>query len=1737
MITNDDPIYRVFVATGQEPSENEEFDEPDRLYMEEQVKLLNLNNPNTAHYLPRWMNEKEVFQKIRLIQSTNQASKKRTPILQLMMHLLEEPVFSEQSLMNFKKQGGKIAITADGFPTQNDDYYKLEMIHYLFLADQIVFFNKEDIKLALDFIEQDPILKYKYTLKTKVKNALVLTEGEDISKFYHSLYDNLCKCSQDYAQEHCLSTEQKVDKEFSHTRAALKWSHVYKSRTLAESRAFIQFNRTNQSMKTHQGIDLEERSNRNFQALRKRLKNMEGPYTEGMKQRLEKSKKPKHMLAPEELEKFKILYRSEWMLKHVTSETSRKLIEGSGRALRSVNEVERRGKEGQHVHVIKGEGHSDNVFFTVGPGEIETADFLDYENTVVRVALDRLNESHTLNAQQGMWTSDHFFAYSTLQTGDVVNIYGCDFWDSYRKQDPGKNDRYIKNYHFKNNGIERVQTVEKGDEIFCYPLIKPALILLVIEKVRFMGEEVWEKVMHDRDINHLQRLVQVCFHPGRFELHRPAEFYLSTPGTEVQIRTPKMVHQLKLDMQKCLCHPDKKSVVLAAFQGDKKAVFSAIEKCKTGCITKIKSEILIGKNTGSADVFGAAILGGHLELVQLLLQTYPNITNGDPYEQVLSFYGISIDTLGEQKEKKDSEELDNIKTITRRFFDLLAQGNIDNVHPHIFKPFTIYVSLIEKAVMEYNIKDEEIILAMINRVSFAPNDHLLVLGAYIKSIPVMKKILEKGFLPESKRLIPSFRAIEEFEEYGINLRKLPSGFTPLLTAVYGHESTDDFEVIKFLLDKDVSINQQYSRAVLYEDQDIPSNRNHPLEGYAALHLAVQKKDVGLVQFLTQRGADRYLRAADGTTPFSMAEIQAQEGFVDIYKFFKQLGQNNIPHVNSHVNRMKESCQIHERYTFVILSGEHSKFGRFFVLNPKETHESYRPKTSVLCTFKQRTSVFEVSNFIDAMDYFDFNLKKETIDFKEITFLTGASSEDSVYYQYTILACDIESGSDNLWEEVSNPGVINSNMKGVLASDLLKFVRPYKNFLGQQGLANSLSIDILLYLAHRGRKITPFSFSETSFLNQLFQDFLSAEYEQVALARKGDTRALQATLKHRPFIGTLVPTIRGTGCHFGLKINLNDGTTREPVSLETSAFKAALEANQLECAYQLLVHSQALNDRFWNLFGNNRIDLAKIVIMQGHIGLYEQLRKQDKHYSDRWAFNFASECKQYELARYIVNTHSEVGYFLECLKKAIINASPERHDLLKVYDKTKHGGMVELLQAASKTEVADTFKELLAISTKEERVKTVAYILSDWFEKDVIGKVKFWIPFLDKDEAYEILLVSEKSGSQKWDVYYESVFLIAPLCLERIKTEKRLPIRIQSIWSCEALKLCLQHRNTSMLIVIVCYGKGFFDNEDIAFIVNNNILDETFIRRLQESDGLELFLDRLWPFHGKDSTLFFWLNNQLAQRKDLGIVWEWVLKNRIIPTMEGKGNVLIVDMISILIKSPILEGLLITHVLKDPNRDAYLGKMWSTYDEMVFLWLIKHCSFSLNTPVQGLNGGETPFTHVLSFVFRIDNRADTEKALQKQITLLRTMIDTGQVDFKAKEKRFGETCALSILEHNKSFLRHGDPRLKLYDIPQIKKELEQGNWLALRYHMLDAIAFFEQGLNDSQSELKKNSETQNTLSPNASWLPALQAIRTKVENSRTEADVRNVAPLVQPLIDALAAANHDTPNITKGVKPA
>lgn len=328
----------------------------------------------------------------------------------------------------------------------------------------------------------------------------------------------------------------------------------------SEKQSIIEKNQSYGRTKRITGFDIDDKGERNFRALRTRLKMVEGPMPEEMIAYIKEKKDTKDLLTPEEKIFFHRIIEGDWVLKHVTPSLDK--IVNNGNMLLSGDECKRRFGERHETHTNKTQGHSDNVFFSFGPGDIETVRFLDHVPTVITVDYKRLLKEK--NGLKSTWFSDHFYAYSDQQTGERVNVYGTTYSVNYRLifEENNREPHWIKECTFSHSdGTFYKQIIHQGEEIFTYPRLDIAVTLMTIEKIRLLGKNAWKQIMQEaaknENLSVLQRVVEAFFHTGVCEVHKPVTFSLDNSGVAIQERTINFDFSAYSKKQTALCDDER----------------------------------------------------------------------------------------------------------------------------------------------------------------------------------------------------------------------------------------------------------------------------------------------------------------------------------------------------------------------------------------------------------------------------------------------------------------------------------------------------------------------------------------------------------------------------------------------------------------------------------------------------------------------------------------------------------------------------------------------------------------------------------------------------------------------------------------------------------------------------------------------------------------------------------------------------------------------------------------------------------------------------------------------------------------------------------------------------------------------------------------------------------------------------------------------------------------------------
>lgn len=633
-------------------------------------------------------------------------------------------------------------------------------------------------------------------------------------------------------------------------------------------RAKLQQKRAYRIFNTVHSFNIEEKFQKNFAALKERLKKRMGPYSEEMKKLLENSS----ILAPEEQTFMMLALKDTWFASHVT--TNIKEIMNS-KKLCSPEELRRSGVVIDQLHTDQAEGHHDHVFFSLAPSDsASTVRFLDNYHDLIRINLERVRETDP-TAFVGLWMSDHLHAYRQLQESEPVLIHGAKLQICYRwaYDEQTQRKEKIKQYIFTHpDGKIYTQTIKWGEEIFGHPQIEIALVLMTIEKLRLLGCKAWQTAMDLKNSKSIKNLIQTIFHSGVVELHKPAEFRVNRPGVLFVNRKSNY---------------DFDSVN----SSEKKEISEYIQRLFWGfeddVLLKLKSNTLVNPNQliplGLAviNLFNAAVLSGSIKVVKYLIKRgvdahIPSYFIGD--EQIQTVDPAYLEERGAKKLAQNLEInclvaallLSDPKFINKKIIPNILSCevnlNIDKTIPekmlHLLtelgfpafgekeirtcKYLTIYDF---NLVMSFIKPDPQLMAKLIHKTLLSAENISLCLGVRSGSLELTNAMLDKGALPNTA-MIPIQTNRKDWE----HKETIEAGTTPLIQAIQMNRE----DMVQLLIKRKADVNRVfYAYNSIKKPESMKTLSISRSEGYTPLMLALSLgyKHKPIVKLLLESGAN------------------------------------------------------------------------------------------------------------------------------------------------------------------------------------------------------------------------------------------------------------------------------------------------------------------------------------------------------------------------------------------------------------------------------------------------------------------------------------------------------------------------------------------------------------------------------------------------------------------------------------------------------------------------------------------------------------------------------------------------------------------------------------------------------------------------------------------------------------------------------------------------------------------
>lgn len=942
--------------------------------------------------------------------------------------------------------------------------------------------------------------------------------------------------------------EKKVDKEQKIKRQATFAFHHWV--------AFMQAQRANALLKEKQSFGFREKSIVNFKALLTRLRNLEGPYSEEMKRLIERKRTSQDMqysgdkkssgdnkvhnekrnipaLTPEEKDLMRRLLEGEWKIRHATWDY--KIIKEKGNILLSLEERKRRKEEIENSHTATAEGNTDNVFFTFGPGEIESPKFLDGAEAVISVDYKKLmyrtgrfSDNPHQHSLTGMWSSDHIYAYRTQQNSSPVNLYGTILNVFYRKEvDKNDNIEFVKYCSFLHpDGQTYVQSIRMGEEIYAHPRMDIALLLMTIEKIRHLGADAWQQIMKEKNLVALQCLVQTLFHPGVFEIHKPAMFKIEQPGVEVISRNVTSVEKPKsyskiLDKM-VADEANNRRIILAAIKKENGIVINALDKHEITPLSKIRN---LGSNIMEISLLAAVLLSRNIELINELLSRGFEIENN---EKILTAYVNAsyctfslIDCVfllsnlsSMQTMVKDVPELQvrdlkqDSESIERMLALFLKEGVSRKHNRNIRSMFQIDIYKLQSYFQEcrrgvYPLSTLKSALALTQSAEFDLFSfiHAVLLDSSQKETFEIIDLLIKRKVDINKGMNLSFNIPT------VKGKPLMRGCTPLMAAVLNQDS----RMVRYLLTKGLDINAGL--------KTIPRNakayRVHEWEGYTATMIAIESGAEEVLDELLKYHPDLGIKACSGLTVSALVLAKGGKCYQKVKPYLLGLEENVKDFKAKQEVEHKigqENIQLFDERTFVILKGKDKKGEVQFAL--------FRNDSSSIFSRQLQLLNFPLNEFLGkSKEQYPASLKK-MIHFPTARWqnLGGWSIEvpffnNNTHYRLEFMLCELGNQS--------NASLSIENYKySVSESELLKLNSDMTAQIDNEKIT-PFTVKILSALL-KMNEMRPWTEAELKCLKDDFNQTLLTGYELTKAVVNGDIKAASVLTKKLHYVDFTVP---------------------------------------------------------------------------------------------------------------------------------------------------------------------------------------------------------------------------------------------------------------------------------------------------------------------------------------------------------------------------------------------------------------------------------------------------------------------------------------------------------------------------------------------------------------------------------------------------------------------------------------
>lgn len=974
--------------------------------------------------------------------------------------------------------------------------------------------------------------------------------------------------------------------------------------------------RSYRKFKDVQKIDISEQAEKNFKQLMTRLKTLSGPYSEEMKEILKIKQNGKTLTTEEKKVLIEIL-RMPWYSKHVTAHYES--IQNSGNQLMSLDHRRRHHENPKNANTMASEGNTDNVFLSMNPGkDFETVHFLNNVTTEIRVDNQKINDTNP-SALKGTWSSGHIYAFITEQDDEPINIFGTVYRVNYRKSinEISKEEEWTKTCLFKHpDGKEYHQILGKKDEIFVYPRIEFAVALMAIEKFRLLGKFAWEQIMV-AESKELQDLVQILFHSGVFEVHKPAILTLHQPGISVLQRKPKTIAFEANDQEKMY------SLIMKVLQGKGDKIIKNFPD-------DLPLDIILQMNNNySINLLAAAILTGNLSLVSLLLDKGVDLSRNDlhiplgkdaggnshtqafgpiGFAVLLSKPGLAKKVIRKMLGNQFNHELSIDQNVAPDLVHLLIQGGSKfKKNKNITRPLSVSATELSNIIFYFRPRPKMVKLLL--QGFYGKGEDLPLVEAMSLQCP---ELVEMFIFLGAKLDGKSMQSDHGFRNIFNSKPSLP-GITPLIAAIQANNT----EMVEMLLKHKASPNLIYDVSNFQDiilDETPPCKLFEP-QGFSPLMFSVTLGNIKIVQLLLNAGADVSYRSPQGQTAFSIAkktqrndilsllqkQIKPEEnyplheaalkkdwvlcrslldtGYNDLTLNHKgcsaydlvpgMLEQSFIP-----IQRTAEKYHAFVHMARIIVMGHDAYGHRFFVLFHSESDdETLRHFFPFIAMPLQAFSRTMMEEYLEEHLFEAFNSRTLEDQPKWSSFgtLSAGFVEKGIHYadHFEILELDGFASNRLLTLKSSGTAVIyESDLKKYSAF----FVQGMQEIAHQGVKLTKLPLRLLKFLSHN-KEMAPFSREVISAFNKLYFEQRWAAHKLLDAATEGDTRKLEEIIQYTGVsVNQAIPTLST------LSYSNNIGVLDQFYGRNNVVLRAAIFANQVSCAEHLIEKHEALLPR-------------------------------------------------------------------------------------------------------------------------------------------------------------------------------------------------------------------------------------------------------------------------------------------------------------------------------------------------------------------------------------------------------------------------------------------------------------------------------------------------------------------------------------------------------------------------------